>query len=105
MLFTTKSTGGFTNGYERDVESLDGAFRYSILAITTAISALDYLLKVRRRKLRKRQIVSNEVFGEEATKLMVLKRVLDDSNLSLEDKRELVKLANKDIEGLNAQSR
>ena len=99
--FTTKSAGGFTNAMKEMWKALMGPLGI-VLAITTAISALDYF-KGAQKKVKEETDSLNEVFGEEATKLMVLKRVLDDSNVSLEDKRELVKLANKDIEGLNAQ--
>lgn len=99
--FTTKSAGGFTNAMKEMWKALMGPLGI-VLAITTAISALDYF-KGAQKKVKEEADSLNEVFGEEATKLMILKRVLDDSNVSLKDKRELVKLANKDIEGLNAQ--
>lgn len=71
-----------------------------VFAITAAVSALDYFYGA-NKKVTEEVDKLNEVFGEESTKLMVLKSALDDSNISLESKQELVKAANSEFEDLN----
>ena len=71
-----------------------------VFAITAAVSALDYF-KGGMKKAKKESDKLNDTFGEQSTKLMVLRRALDSSSVSVETKNELVKKANEEFEGLN----
>jgi len=97
--FTTKSAGGFTNAMKLMWKTMMGPLGI-VLAITTAITAMDFFFGA-QKKAKEETSKLNEVFGEETTKLMVLKRVMDDSNVSLEDKTELAKLAEEQFDDLN----
>ena len=73
-----------------------------VLAITAAVSALDYF-KGGMKSTKKEADTLNETFGAQSTKLLVLKRALDSSSVSIETKNELVKAANEEYKDLNIQ--
>tara|TARA_R100000951_G_scaffold48980_1_gene41429 strand:+ start:2276 stop:4315 length:2040 start_codon:yes stop_codon:yes gene_type:complete len=101
MGFTIKSAGSLNLALKEMWAAMMGPLGI-VLAITAAISALDFFAGS-TKKAKKESDALNSTFGENSTKLMVLKSVLDDSNISLEDKNELVEKANKEFKGLNVK--
>ena len=101
MGFTIKSAGSLNLALKEMWAAMMGPLGI-VLAITAAISALDYFAGS-SKKAKKESDALNSTFGENSTKLMVLKSVLDDSNISLEDKNELVEKANKEFKDLNVK--
>jgi hypothetical protein len=95
----TDNAGGFRKAIGLMIKQLTGPLGV-VFAITAAVAALDYFYGA-NKKVKEETSKLNEVFGEESTKLMVLKSALDDSNISLESKQELVKAANSEFEDLN----
>jgi len=71
-----------------------------LLAIQAVIAALDHFEGGNKKAETSSKDLTN-VFGEETTKLMVLKNALDSTNVSMESKNELVKNANKEFKDLN----
>lgn len=99
MAFATRSAGSF-GGALKDM----GKAMLSPLGVVFAISAVVSILEGMEgssQKAKKAIDSLNETFGEEATKLMVLKDALNDSNISLETKKELVSKANDEFKDLN----
>jgi hypothetical protein len=56
-----------------------------------------------KKKVKEETDSLTQTFGLQTTKLMVLKSALDDSNASLEDKKDLVKKASKEFKDLNIE--
>lgn len=101
MGFTIKSAGSLNLALKEMWAAMMGPLGI-VLAVTAAISALDFFAGS-TKKAKKESDALNSTFGENSTKLMVLKSVLDDSNISLEDKNELVEKANKEFKDLNVK--
>jgi len=99
MGFTIKSAGSLKLALKEMWAAMMGPLGI-VLAITTVISALDFFAGGTKKAKQESNALS-KTFGENSTKLMVLKSALDDSNISLEDKNELVKKANEEFEDLN----
>ena len=99
MGFTIKSAGSLKLALKEMWAAMMGSLG-RVLAITTVISALDFFAGCTKKAKQESNALS-KTFGENSTKLMVLKSALDDSNISLEDKNELVKKANEEFEDLN----
>jgi len=91
--------GGLTKALKLMGKQLMGPLGI-VFAITAAVSALDYFAG-NQKKAKEESDALTKTFGAEATKLMVLKSALEDSNISLNDKNELVKKANEEFEDLN----
>ena len=101
MGFTIKSAGSLNLALKEMWAAMMGPLGI-VLAITAAISALDFFAGS-TKKAKKESDALNNTFGENSTKLMVLKSVLDDSNISLDDKNELVEKANEEFKDLNVK--
>lgn len=101
MGFTIKSAGSLNLALKEMWAVMMGPLGI-VLAITAAISALDFFAGS-TKKAKKESDALNNTFGENSTKLMVLKSVLDDSNISLDDKNELVEKANEEFKDLNVK--
>jgi len=101
MGFTIKSAGSLNLALKEMWAAMMGPLGI-VLAVTAAISALDFFAGS-TKKAKKESDALNTTFGENSTKLMVLKSVLDDSNVSLDDKNELVEKANKEFKDLNVK--
>lgn len=99
MAFATKSAGGFKKALGQMGKAMLGPLGV-VFAISAVVSALEFM-EGNGKKTKKVIDSLNETFGEESTKLMVLKDALNDTNVSLETKTELVKKANEEFEGLN----
>ena len=101
MGFTIKSAGSLNLALKEMWAAMMGPLGI-VLAITAAISALDFFAGS-TKKAKKESDALNNTFGENSTKLMVLKSALDDSNISLDDKNELVEKANEEFKDLNVK--
>ena len=101
MGFTIKSAGSLNLALKEMWAAMMGPLGI-VLAITAAISALDFFAGS-TKTAKKESDALNNTFGENSTKLMVLKSVLDDSNISLDDKNELVEKANEEFKDLNVK--
>ena len=99
MAFATKSAGGFKKALGQMGKAMLGPLGV-VFAISAVVAALEFM-EGNGKKTKKAIDSLNETFGEESTKLMVLKDALNDTNVSLETKTELVKKANEEFEGLN----
>tara|TARA_B100000767_G_scaffold271127_1_gene296099 strand:+ start:43 stop:2562 length:2520 start_codon:yes stop_codon:yes gene_type:complete len=99
----TDKVTGKTVGYRSAVKGMLGALTGPlgvVFAITAVVSVFDYLYGANKKVEESTNALIN-TFGEESTKLMVLKSALDDSSISLESKNELVKKANEEFSDLN----
>lgn len=99
MGFTVKSAGSLKLAMKEMWAAMMGPLGI-VLAITTVISALDFFAGGAKKAKQESDALS-KTFGANSTKLMVLKSALDDSNISLEDKNELVNKANEEFKDLN----
>lgn len=99
MAFATKSAGGFKKALGQMGKAMLGPLGV-VFAISAVVAALEFM-EGNGKKTKKAIDSLNETFGEESTKLMVLKDALNDTNVSLETKTELIKKANEEFEGLN----
>ena len=97
-------TTGKVVGFNGAIKNLGKAIRANavLLAIQLVIAALDHFAGSTKKAQAETESLT-KVFGAQTTKLMVLKSALDDSNVSLEDKTELVKKANKEFKDLNIE--
>ena len=99
MAFATKSAGSFGGALKQMGKAMLGPLGI-VFAISAVVSIMEGM-EGSSNKAKKAIDSLNETFGEEATKLMVLKDALNDSNISLETKKELVSKANVDFKDLN----
>ena len=99
MAFATKSAGSFGGALKQMGKAMLGPLGV-VFAISAVVSIMEGM-EGKSKKAKKAIDSLNETFGEEATKLMVLKDALNDSNISLETKKELVSKANKEFKDLN----
>lgn len=99
MAFATKSAGGFGKALGQMGKAMMGPLGV-VFAISAVVSILE-TMDSSNKKAKKSSDALNETFGEESTKLMVLNEVLQDSNVSMEAKAEIVKKANKEFKDLN----
>jgi hypothetical protein len=99
MAFATKSAGSFGGALKDMGKAMLGPLGV-VFAISVIVSIMERM-EGSSQKAKKAIDSLNETFGEEATKLMVLKDALNDSNISLETKKELVSKANDEFKDLN----
>lgn len=99
MAFATKSAGSFGGALKQMGKAMLGPLGV-VFAISAVVSIMEGM-EGSSKKAKKAIDSLNETFGEEATKLMVLKDALNDSNISLETKKELVSKANDEFKDLN----
>lgn len=97
-------TTGKVVGFNGAIKNLGRAIRANavLLAIQLVIAALDHFAGSTKKAQAETESLT-KVFGIQTTKLMVLKSALDDSNVSIKDKTELVKKANKEFKDLNIE--
>lgn len=91
-------------GFNGAIKGLGKAIKANaiLLLIQLVIAAFDKYSGGAKKAKTETDSLSKS-FGIQTTKLMVLKSALDDSNVSLEDKTELVKKANKEFKDLNIE--
>ena len=99
MAFATKTAGSFRGALKDMGKAMLGPLGV-VFAISVIVSIMERM-EGSSQKAKKAIDSLNETFGEEATKLMVLKDALNDSNISLETKKELVSKANDEFKDLN----
>ena len=104
MANKVDETTGKVVGFNGAIKSLGKAMRANavLLAIQLIIAAFDKFAGGAKKAKEESDSLSKS-FGLQTTKLMVLKSALDDSNVSLKDKTELVKKANNEFKDLNIE--
>ncbi len=104
MANKVDETTGKVVGFNGAIKSLGKAMRANavLLAIQLIIAAFDKFVGGAKKAKEESDSLSKS-FGLQTTKLMVLKSALDDSNVSLKDKTELVKKANNEFKDLNIE--
>ena len=104
MANKVDDTTGKVVGFNGAIKNLGKAIRANavLLAIQLVIAALDHFAGSTKKAKAETESLT-KVFGIQTTKLLVLKSALDDSNVSLEDKTELVKKANNEFKDLNIE--
>lgn len=101
MFYAAKEAGGMGKALKQMGKLLIGPIGI-VLAITAAIAALDYF-HGSSKKAAKDVDSLNGTFGEQSAKLLYLKAALNDTNLSIEDKNELIAKSNEEFEELNTK--
>jgi len=101
MAFAAKSTGSLSLAFKDLWKALMGPL--GILIVIQGVIAAFEKASMTKKKVKEETDSLTQSFGLQTTKLMVLKSALDDSNVSLEDKRELVKKASKEFKDLNVE--
>tara|TARA_R100000951_G_scaffold21340_1_gene17770 strand:+ start:6896 stop:9220 length:2325 start_codon:yes stop_codon:yes gene_type:complete len=98
---TAKQAGGFTGALKQMGKQLIGPMGI-LLLFTTVIAYLDHMSQ--QAKTAKKDMNSlASVFGENTTKLLILKQTLNDTSVSLETKNELIRLAKEEFEDLDLE--
>jgi len=101
MAFAAKSTGSLTLAFKDLWKALMGPL--GILIVIQGVIAAFEKASMTKKKVKEETDSLTQSFGLQTTKLLVLKSALDDSNVSLEDKKELVKKASKEFKDLNIE--
>ena len=101
MAFAAKSTGSLSLAFKDLWKALMGPL--GILIVIQGVIAAFEKASMAKKKVKEETDSLTKSFGLQTTKLMVLKSALDDSNVSLEDKKELVKKASKEFKDLNIE--
>ena len=101
MAFAAKSTGSLSLAFKDLWKALMGPL--GILLVIQGVLAAFEKMSMAKKKVKEDTDSLTQTFGIQTTKLMVLKSALDDSNVSLEDKKELVKKASKEFKDLNIE--
>ena len=101
MAFAAKSTGSLSLAFKDLWKALMGPL--GILIVIQGVIAAFEKASMTKKKVKEETDSLTQSFGLQTTKLMVLKSALDDSNVSLEDKNELVKKASKEFKDLNIE--
>jgi len=101
MAFAAKSTGSLSLAFKDLWKALMGPL--GILIVIQGVIAAFEKASMTKKKVKEETDSLTQSFGLQTTKLMVLKSALDDSNVSLEDKKELVKKASKEFKDLNIE--
>tara|TARA_R110002167_G_scaffold56737_4_gene161024 strand:- start:1544 stop:3868 length:2325 start_codon:yes stop_codon:yes gene_type:complete len=100
MFYATTAAGGFTLALRQMWKALMGPLGI-VVAITAAISALDYFSN-KTDKTKKAMSSLNSTFTASATKLLVYLEIMNDSNVSLDRKKEITSDVNEEFKDLNA---
>ena len=100
MFYASTAAGGMTLALKQMWKALMGPLGI-VLAITTVIAALDYF-STTTDKAKKSMDGINSTFTTSATKLMVYMKIMNDSNVTLDRKKEITKEVNEEFEGLNS---
>ena len=98
---TADQAGGFTGGIKAMLKQMMGPMGL-LLIFTSVIAYLDHMSQ-KTKELKKDMNSLSTVFGENTTKLLILKQTLNDSNVSLETKTELIRLAKEEFEDLDLE--
>ena len=98
---TADQAGGFTGGIKAMIKQMMGPMGL-LLIFTSVIAYLDHMSQ-KTKEVKKEMNSLSAVFGENATKLLILKQTLNDSNVSLETKTELIRLAKEEFEDLDLE--
>jgi type IV secretory pathway VirB2 component (pilin) len=101
MAFAAKSTGSLSLAFKDLWKALMGPL--GILLAIQGVIAVFEKMSMSKKKVKEETDSLTQTFGLQTTKLMVLKSALDDSNASLEDKKDLVKKASKEFKDLNIE--
>ena len=101
MAFAAKSTGSLSLAFKDLWKALMGPL--GILIVIQGVIAAFEKASMTKKKVKEETDSLTQSFGLQTTKLIVLKSALDDSNVSLEDKKELVKKASKEFKDLNIE--
>ena len=101
MAFAAKSTGSLSLAFKDLWKALMGPL--GILIVIQGVIAAFEKASMAKKKVKEETDSLTKSFGLQTTKLMVLKSALDDSNVSLKDKKELVKKASKEFKDLNIE--
>jgi len=101
MAFAAKSTGSLSLAFKDLWKALMGPL--GILLVIQGVLAAFEKMSMAKKKVKEETDSLTQTFGLQTTKLMVLKSALDDSNASLEDKKDLVKKASKEFKDLNIE--
>ena len=101
MAFAAKSTGSLSLAFKDLWKALMGPL--GILIVIQGVIAAFEKMSMAKKKVKEETDSLTQSFGLQTTKLLVLKSALDDSNVSLEDKKELVKKASKEFKDLNIE--
>jgi len=101
MAFAAKSTGSLSLAFKDLWKALMGPL--GILIVIQGVIAAFEKASMTKKKVKEETDSLTQSFGLQTTKLLVLKSALDDSNVSLEDKKELVKKASKEFKDLNIE--
>jgi len=99
MAFATKDAGSFGGALKDMGKSMMGPLGI-VFAISIVVSLLDGLYGGMKKAAKALGDFSSLV-GDSATKLMLLKSLTEDSNISLEDKHKIVGEVNKEFKDLN----
>ena len=100
MFYASTAAGGLSLALKQMWKALMGPLGI-VLAITTVIAALDYF-STKVDKAKKSMDGINSTFTTSATKLMVYMEIMNDSNVTLDRKKEITKEVNEEFEGLNS---
>jgi len=98
---TAKQAGGFTGAIKLMLKQMMGPMGL-LLIFTTVIAYFDYMSQ-QSKELKKDMNGLAAVFGEQTTKLLILKQTLNDTSISLEAKTELIRLAKEEFEDLDLE--
>ena len=98
---TARQTGGFTGAIKAMLKQMMGPMGL-LLIFTSVIAYLDHMSQ-KTKEVKKEMNSLSAVFGENTTKLLILKQTLNDSNVSLETKTELIRLAKEEFEDLDLE--
>jgi len=101
MAFAAKSTGSLSLAFKDLWKALMGPL--GILIVIQGVIAAFEKASMTKKKVKEETDSLTQSFGLQTTKLLVLKSALDESNVSLEDKKELVKKASKEFKDLNIE--
>ena len=101
MAYAAKSTGSLSLAFKDLWKALMGPL--GVLLVIQGVIAAFEKMSMSKKKVKEETDSLTQSFGLQTTKLMVLKSALDDSNASLEDKKELVKKASKEFKDLNIE--
>ena len=101
MATLISTTGGVVNGLKAMGAALMGPL--GVIIIVQTLLALWEGYDIAQRKATKALYESEEASAKAASNLRILKDVINDENLALEEKQRAVKKANEEYEGLNIQ--
>ena len=97
--YATTAAGGFGAAMKQMWSALMGPLGI-VLAITSVVSALDFFAGGQKKATEATSKFSNLV-DKQASKLLLLKDIMKDSNVSLDDKKKIISDVNEEFKGLN----